>query len=106
VFCIGFAVGREDKDIIKVSDVEDVKVPLKGDIYIVLKAYRSVRKTEGYHRIFEIAVLSTEGYLLLITLLNIDLIVDVLDVDFAKVFSASKIVKNLRNERERVIILY
>jgi hypothetical protein len=95
VFYIGFIVGREDKDIIEVSDIEDVKVPLKGDIYIVLKAYRSVRKAEGYYYIFEIAILSTEGYLLLITLLNIDLIVDVLDVNFAKVFSVSKIVNNL-----------
>jgi hypothetical protein len=95
VFCIGFAVRREDKDIIEVSDIEDVKVPLKDNIYIVLKAYRGVRKAKGYHRIFEIAVSSIEGYLLLITLLNIDLIVGVLDVDFTKVSSASKIVKNL-----------
>jgi hypothetical protein len=95
VFYIGFAVGREDKDIIEVSNVEDVKIPLKGDIYIVLKAYKSVRKAEGYHYIFEIAILSIEDYLLLITLLNTDLIIGVLDVNFAKVSSASKIVKNL-----------
>jgi hypothetical protein len=95
VFYIGFAVRREDKDIIKVSNVEDVKVSLKSDIYIVLKAYRSVRKTKEYYYIFEIAILSTEGYLLLITLLNTDLIVGVLDVNFTKVFSVSKIVKNL-----------
>jgi hypothetical protein len=95
VFYIGFAVRREDKDIIKVSNVEDVKVLLKSDIYIVLKAYRSVRKAEGYYYIFEIAILSIEGYLLLITLLNIDLIVGVLDINFTKVFSASKTVENL-----------
>jgi hypothetical protein len=95
VFYIGFAVGREDKDIIKVSNVEDVKVSLKGDIYIVLKAYRSVHKAKEYYYIFKIAILSIEGYLLLITLLNIDLIVGVLDVNFAKVSSVSKIVKNL-----------
>jgi hypothetical protein len=95
VFYIGFVIRREDKDIIKVSNVEDVKVPLKGDIYIVLKTYRGVRKAKRYYYIFEIAILSTEGYLLLITLLNTDLIIGVLDVDFTKVFSASKIVKNL-----------
>jgi hypothetical protein len=88
-------IRREDKDIIEVSDAEDVKIPLKGDIYIVLKTYRGVRKAERHHYIFEIAILSTEGYLLLITLLNTDLIVGVLDVNFTKVFSVSKIVKNL-----------
>jgi hypothetical protein len=95
VFRIGFAVKREDKDIIKVSNVEDIKVPLKSDIYIVLKAYKDIRKTEEYYYIFEIAILSTESYLPLIILLNTDLIVSVLDVDFTKVFSTSKIVKNL-----------
>jgi hypothetical protein len=95
VFRIGFAVGREDKDIIEVSDVEDVKIPSKGDIYIVLKTYRGVRKAERHHYIFKIAVSSAEGYLLLITLLNTDPIVGVLDVDFTKVFSASKTVENL-----------
>ena len=106
MFRIGFAVRREDKDIIKVSNAEDVKVPLEGDIYIVLKAYRGVRKAKGYHYIFEITILSTEGYLLLITLLNTDPIVGVLDIDFTKVFSVGKTVKDLRNERERVTILY
>ena len=95
MFRIGFAVWREDKDIIEVSNVEDVKVPSEGDIYIVLKAYRGVRKAKGYYRIFEIAILSTEGYLLLIILLNTDPIVGVLDVDFAKVFSVGKIVEDL-----------
>jgi hypothetical protein len=95
VFYIGFAVRREDKDIIKVSNIEDVKVSSKGDIYIVLKAYRGVRKAKGYYYIFEITILSIEGYLLLIILLNTDLIVGVLDVNFTKVFSASKIVENL-----------
>jgi hypothetical protein len=95
VFYIGFVIRREDKDIIKVSNAEDVKVPLKSNIYIVLKAYKSVRKAEEHYYIFKITISSTEGYLLLIILLNIDPIVDVLDVDFAKVFSASKIVKNL-----------
>ena len=106
MFRIGFAVGREDKDIIKVSDIEDVKILLEGNIYIVLKAYRGVRKAEGYHYIFEVAVASTEGYFLFITFLNTDPVVGVLDVNLAKEFSASKAVKDLRNERERVIILY
>ena len=95
MFRIGLAVGREDKDIIKVGDAKNVKVAPKSDIYIVLKSRRGISKAEGHHYIFEVAVASTEGYFLFITFLNTDLVVGVLDVNLTKEFSVGKIVKDL-----------
>jgi len=94
VFYIGFVVGREDKDIIEVGNTKDIKVALEGNIYIILEAYRGVRKSKGYYYIFKIAISSIEGYFLFIALFNIDPVVYVLDVDLTKVLYLGKIVKN------------
>jgi hypothetical protein len=51
---------------------------------IVLKGYRYISKTEGYNRVFVVPITGTEGYFLLIALLNTNSVVGVLDIDLTK----------------------
>jgi hypothetical protein len=71
-----------------------------------LKARRGVSEAERHNSIFEVAITGAEGRFLLIAFLNTDSVVGVLDVNLTKILCASKPIEDLRNEGERVTILY
>jgi hypothetical protein len=51
---------------------------------IVLKGYRCISETKGHNYVFVVPITGIEGCFPLITLLNINLVVGVLDIDLAK----------------------
>jgi hypothetical protein len=68
---------REDEDIIKVDDTEDIEEVAKTIVGIRLKRGRSVGKTERHDEIFEVTIASTEGGFVFLTRRNAELVVGI-----------------------------
>lgn len=78
------SVCRKDQDIVKIGYRKDVENVMERCMNVILEGCGRIRKAEGHDCVFVVPVTGAEGCLPLISLLNTDPVVRVLDIEFAK----------------------
>ena len=67
--------GTEDKNIVYIHDTAVVYKTMESTINIQLEGGRCISKAKGHYKVLKLAIVSSEGCLLTIGLLNVDAIV-------------------------------
>jgi len=88
---------REDEDVIKINNAEDIEEVTETIVGISLERCGSIGETERHDEIFEVTVAGTESGFVLITFCNPELIVCICHIETGEVFGILETIEKLRD---------
>src|SRR6202789_2752798 len=98
---------RKDEYVVEVDTDDALHDEILEDVvHHGLKGRRGVRESEEHHKGFEEAAIRTKRCLPLVTFLHANIIVAPSNVELCKVLRATKLVYELRDQRQGVSVLY
>jgi len=88
---------REDEDVIKINNAEDIEEVMETIVGISLERCGSIGETERHDEIFEVTIAGTEGGFVLITFRDSQLIVRICHVQACEIFGILETIEKLRD---------
>ena len=88
---------REDEDVVKINNAEDIEEVMETIIGISLERCGSIGETERHDEIFEVTIADTEGGFVLITFCNPELVVCICYIEAGEVFGILETIEKLRD---------
>ena len=102
-FDVGSLVGGEYKEVIHVDDEPSFNNHVSEEvIHEVLECGRGVIETEEHNGGFKQSFVGNEGCLPLVSILDVDIVVSLLNIKLGEVFHVFKFVNKVKDEGERI----